>query len=199
MKLGFHVNLEKCVGCRSCEAACDTTWETPLDVSFRTVGTFEGGDFPAFQRLFMSMACNHCDIPACATSCPTNAYTKHPDGVVTVDPDVCIGCKMCTFACPYGAPQYDKAAGVVSKCNFCKPLIDQGGEPSCVSSCPYDALDWGPMDELLRRHPTAQRTAPFFPDPSITRPNILFDVPDDLMPDIRRVDSFQRLAHAQGG
>lgn len=200
MRLGFYVNLERCVGCRTCEAACDATWQTPVDVSFRKVGTLEAGSFPTFQRLFTSLACHHCDIPVCASVCPTNAYTKRrSDGVVIVDPDTCIGCKMCTFACPYGAPQYNEAAGVVTKCHFCQPLLDEGGAPRCVESCPYGALDWGPMDELIRRHPTAARTAPFFPDPDVTRPNILFDVPDDLQPDIRRVDEFQRLAEAMGG
>jgi anaerobic dimethyl sulfoxide reductase subunit B len=198
-RLGFYIDLRKCVGCRTCEAACETTWDTPVGVSYRRVGTLEAGEFPAFQRLFMSLSCNQCDVPVCANVCPTKAYTKDEDGIVTIDPDVCIGCKNCTFACPYGAPQYDKAAGIVRKCNFCKPLLAEGGAPACVTSCPYGAMDWGPMDELIRRHPTAQRTAPFFPDPDLTRPNILFDVPDDVLPDIRRVDDFQRLAEAFGG
>lgn len=198
-KLGFFVDLNKCVGCRTCEAACDSTWETPLDVSFRKVGTLESGEFPAFERLFMSLACHHCDMPACAQSCPTNAYTKRDDGVVILDPEVCIGCKMCTFACPYGAPQYSETTGRVTKCHFCQPLIDEGGEPRCVESCPYDALDWGDMGELTRRHPDARVDAPFFPDPDITRPNILFSLPDDMDPDIRRVDVFQMLADRREG
>ena len=199
-RLGFYVNLARCVGCRTCEAACDLAWGTPVDVSFRRVGTVEGGEFPAAQRLFLSLACHHCDMPACASACPTNAYSKRDeDGVVIVDTDRCIGCKMCTYACPYGAPQYNEAAGVVNKCHFCQPLIDQGEAPRCVESCPYDALDWGPIDDLLRRHPTAQRSAPFFPDPDMTRPNILFDVPADAPSDLRRVDSHQRLAELRRG
>ncbi|GGI03580.1 4Fe-4S dicluster domain-containing protein [Egicoccus halophilus] len=198
-RLGFYVNLDKCVGCRTCEAACDQTWETPIDVSFRKVGTLEAGDFPDVTQLFMSLSCNHCDMPACASACPTGAYTKRDDGIVLVDQDVCIGCKMCTFACPYGAPQYDKKLGKVSKCNMCAPIVDEGGIPACVESCPYDALDWGPMDELYRRHPTAQREAPFFPDIDITRPNILFDLPAELPDDLRRVDGTDRLAESREG
>jgi anaerobic dimethyl sulfoxide reductase subunit B len=197
-RLGFYVNLEKCVGCRTCEAACDITKETPTDVSFRKVGTLESGDFPDVMNMFVSMACNHCDMPACASACPTGAYTKRDDGVVIVDPQVCIGCKMCTFACPYGAPQYDKKKGTVSKCDMCAPRIDAGGEPACVSSCPYGALDWGPMSELYRRYPTAVREVPFLPDVDITRPNILFDLPADMPDDLRRVDVLAKLADALG-
>jgi DMSO reductase iron-sulfur subunit len=194
MQLGFHVDLRKCVGCRSCEAACDVTWDTPTSVAWRRVGTIEGGDFPAFSRLFLSISCNHCDIPACATACPVKAYTKRKeDGVVVVDSSKCVGCKLCTWACPYGAPQYDPETKVVSKCHFCLPRQAEGRPPRCVETCPYGALDYGPMDELLRRHPEAQRTAPLFPDPSLTRPNILFTVPKDLPEEMRRVDIFGRL------
>jgi DMSO reductase iron-sulfur subunit len=193
VSLGFYVNVERCVGCRTCEAACDVSWGTPAGVSFRKVGTIEAGDFPDFSRMFMSLACHHCDEPACKTACPTNAYTKRDDGVVLVDSDQCIGCKMCTYACPYGAPQFDADRGVVSKCHMCQPLIDAGGEPACVSSCPYGALEWGDLDELLRKHPRAQRTAPHFPDPARTRPNILFELPEDMPDDTRRVDVLQRL------
>lgn len=199
-RMGFYVDLNRCVGCRTCEAACDLAWGTSPEVSFRQVGTVEGGQFPDARRMFLSLACHHCDEPACAEACPTNAYVKRDDdGVVIVDTDQCIGCKMCTYACPYGAPQYDEAAGVVRKCHFCQPLIDQGEAPRCVESCPYDALDYGPIDDLLRRHPTAQRSAPFFPDPSMTRPNILFDVPEDAPTDLRRVDRHGRLADLLGG
>jgi anaerobic dimethyl sulfoxide reductase subunit B (iron-sulfur subunit) len=197
--LGFYVNIDRCVGCRSCEAACDVSWGTSPDVSFRQVGAFESGDFPSFVERFLSLSCHHCETPLCMLSCPTNAYSKRDDGVVTVDPDVCIGCKMCTWACPYGAPQYDPATRVVTKCHFCQPLIDEGGEPRCVSSCPYDALDWGEMDELVRRHPNAQRSAPHFPDPNLTQPNILFEMLEDLPGDTRRIDGTQRLAERAEG
>lgn len=194
-QLGFYVNLERCIGCRSCEATCDVTWNTPVGVSWRRVGTVEGGDFPDFHRIFLSLACNHCDLPVCAWACPTRAYTKREtDGVVLVDPDRCIGCKMCIWACPYGAPQFDPVRRVVTKCHFCLPRLEKGQPPMCVETCPYEALDYGPMDELLRRYPGAQRTAPLFPDPGMTRPNVLFQVPEDLPADTRRVDPIGRLA-----
>lgn len=195
-QLGFYVNVDLCVGCRSCEAACQVSWGSPPGIPWRKVGEVEGGDFPRVAQLFLSLACNHCEVPVCALSCPTKAYTKRDDGVVLVDPGRCIGCKMCTWACPYGAPQYDPQTRVVTKCHFCQPLIDAGGAPRCVTSCPYDALDWGPMDELLRRHPNAQRSAPHFPDPEMISPNILFELPVDMPVQTRRVDAIQRLADA---
>lgn len=197
-QLGFYIDLERCVGCRSCEASCDVTWGTPVDVAWRRVGTLEGGDYPDFKRFFVSMACNHCDVPVCAWVCPTRAYTKREsDGVVTVDPTKCIGCKLCIWACPYEAPQYDPARKVVSKCHFCSPRLAEGKAPRCVESCPYEALDYGPMDDLLRRHPGARRTAPGLPDPGMTRPNVLFHLPDELPGELRRIDFVQRLAETK--
>ena len=129
-------------------------------------------------------------------ACPVNAYTKRPDGVVMVDPDRCIGCKYCMWACPYGVPQFDEEAKVVTKCHFCAPLLDQGEAPRCVASCPYEALDYGPKFEVVARHPDATQNAPMMPDPSITKPNILFRLPEEAPPaeSFRRVDAPGRKA-----
>ena len=74
----------------------------------------ESGDFPDVTRLFVSMACNHCDDPVCLKGCPTRAYTKHAEyGAVLQDPDTCFGCGYCTWVCPYNAPQLDPVLGVL--------------------------------------------------------------------------------------
>jgi DMSO reductase iron-sulfur subunit len=67
----------------------------------------------------ISLACNHCEKPICAEVCPTRAITRRADGIVLLDPAKCVGCKYCSWACPYGAPQYDDEAGTMSKCTFC--------------------------------------------------------------------------------
>ena len=74
---------------------------------------------PAYSRLNISMACNHCDNPVCLKGCPTRAYTKFAEyGAVLQDPDICFGCGYCTWVCPYNAPQLDTKGGHVSKCNI---------------------------------------------------------------------------------
>jgi anaerobic dimethyl sulfoxide reductase subunit B len=64
----------------------------------------------------ISMACNHCERAACVEVCPTGAMHDRGDGIVLVDAARCIGCRYCEWACPYGAPQYDAAAGCMTKC-----------------------------------------------------------------------------------
>ena len=70
-------------------------------ISFRSVGYVEGGTYPDFRRVNISMACNHCDDPVCLKGCPTRAYTKFAEyGAVLQDPDICFGCGYCTWVAP---------------------------------------------------------------------------------------------------
>src|SRR5690606_14632396 len=116
----FFFTADNCIGCHACESACAEKNETPAHLSFRSVGYVEGGSYPDYKRLNISMACNHCDDPVCLKGCPTAAYTKHTEyGAVLQDPDTCFGCGYCTWVCPYNAPQLDPIMGQVSKCNMC--------------------------------------------------------------------------------
>jgi Fe-S-cluster-containing dehydrogenase component len=67
---------------------------------------------------------------------------RSSDGIVFVDQSLCIGCKACITACPWGAPQWDKEHGKVMKCDFCKDRVDLGLEPACVTGCTTAALKW---------------------------------------------------------
>ena len=111
---GFHFTADNCIGCHACEAACSEKNDNPAHIAFRSVGYVEGGTYPAFKRLNISMACNHCDDPVCLKGCPTRAYTKFAEyGAVLQDPDICFGCGYCTWVCPYNAPQLDPVKGQV--------------------------------------------------------------------------------------
>src|SRR5215207_8805613 len=93
---GFFFTADNCIGCHACEAACSEKNDNPGHIAFRSVGYVEGGCYPDYKRMNISMACNHCDDPVCLKGCPTRAYTKHTEyGAVLQDPDTCFGCGYC--------------------------------------------------------------------------------------------------------
>jgi len=95
---GFFFTADNCIACHACEAACSEKNNLPAHIAFRSVGYVEGGSWPSYQRLNISMACNHCDDPVCLKGCPTRAYTKFAEyGAVLQDQDICFGCGYCTF------------------------------------------------------------------------------------------------------
>jgi Fe-S-cluster-containing dehydrogenase component len=107
--------------------------------------------------------------------CPVNAYSKRKkDGIVEHDKDKCIGCRYCTWACPYRAPQYELKTKKVHKCEFCKHRIDKGLMPACVQNCLTGALSFGTMDEIIKKNIVVEKMVVGFPDPSITTPSIRF-------------------------
>jgi Fe-S-cluster-containing dehydrogenase component len=121
-------------------ACCNENRLTP-GTSFRQVVCYNDRRHPKLPALYLSLACNHCEAPACLENCPTGAYVKDPaTGAVTIDPEVCIGCKYCTLTCPYDAPRFNPVKGYTEKCNFCQDRLHQGRPPACVAGCPTDAL-----------------------------------------------------------
>jgi DMSO reductase iron-sulfur subunit len=144
---GFFFNADNCIACHACESACSEKNDVPAHLAFRSVGFVEGGTYPNYQRLNISMACNHCDDPVCLKGCPTRAYTKFAEyGAVLQDPDICFGCGYCTWVCPYNAPQLDPVKGQVSKCNMCVDRLEVGLKPACAAACLGGALDFGVIE-----------------------------------------------------
>jgi len=139
MKKKFLFDQEKCVGCYACVIGCKDEFKTSAQINYRLVRP--GNENPATpERVYVNFACAHCDEPACLKSCPVNAYSKRPDGIVQHNVSRCIGCKLCTVSCPYGTPKYDKEVGKVYKCQFCYQRQDKDMLPTCVQSCPVGAL-----------------------------------------------------------
>jgi anaerobic dimethyl sulfoxide reductase subunit B (iron-sulfur subunit) len=127
----------------------------------------------------LSLACNHCIHPKCAGVCPVDAYHLRPDGIVILDASQCIGCGYCAWACPYGAPQLDRSAGTMGKCDFCADNIDAGLPPACVAACPMRALDFSEastardMPASLALWETSGSNHPFpLPNYSRTQPHL---------------------------
>ncbi|ODU25249.1 MAG: hypothetical protein ABS95_00545 [Verrucomicrobia bacterium SCN 57-15] len=168
-KVGWIIDLKKCIGCRSCQVACKAENRTPLRTDWRYVVEREKGDYPNVKREFISLACNHCDEPACKKSCPVGAISKRADGVVLIDQDKCIGCRYCTFACPYGAPRIDTDTGKVSKCTMCVHRLDAGLRPACEATCLTGAITF-----VADFTGTTEARPADFNDPALTRPNIKF-------------------------
>ena len=187
---GFFFTADNCIGCHACEAACSEKNENPAHIAFRSVGYVEGGSFPDYKRMNISMACNHCDDPVCLKGCPTRAYTKHTEyGAVLQDPETCFGCGYCTWVCPYNAPQLDPVKGQVSKCNMCVDRLEVGLKPACVSACVGNALDFGVIETVPEGREQALTNLPGFPSPDITRPNIRFQQIKQLPDEMKRTDS----------
>ena len=187
---GFFFNADNCIACHACEAACSEKNDNPVHIAFRSVGFVEGGTFPDYQRINISMACNHCDDPVCLKGCPTRAYTKFAEyGAVLQDPDICFGCGYCTWVCPYNAPQLDPVKGQVSKCNMCVDRLEVGLKPSCVAACLGNALDFGVIENIPEGRSQAKSEIPGFPRTDITHPNIRFQQTRTTQRDMKRVDS----------
>jgi len=141
-------DLRRCVGCQTCTASCKHTNATVPGVQWRKVLDLESGTFPNVQRTFIPVGCQHCADPPCMHVCPSTATKQRPDGIVTIDYDLCIGCAYCAVACPYQARfKVDKPLfaygpgkrmaneaqredparrGVAQKCTFCTDRIDYG-------------------------------------------------------------------------
>jgi Fe-S-cluster-containing dehydrogenase component len=99
-------------------------------------------------------SCLHCETPDCVTVCPTGAsYKRAEDGIVLVDEDKCIGCKLCSWACPYGAREYSEVRGVMQKCTLCVDRIYNDSfeeidrQPACVMACPTRARHFGDLGD----------------------------------------------------
>lgn len=163
---GVLTDVTKCIGCRRCEEACSKvnhlpapasvddasvmdTIRRPSAVAWTVVNRY--GDADGIQ--YRKTQCMHCLEPACASACFVKAFTKNPDGSVTYDASLCVGCRYCMVACPFNIPgyTYNKVlAPVVQKCTMCHDRQQQGQIPGCVEVCPTGALLFGKRKDLLK-------------------------------------------------
>lgn len=175
----FFINSSICSGCKTCLMACKDKHNLEEGITWRRVYEISGGDWVQrgeswLSSVFaynLSISCNHCDTPVCAQVCPTHAHYKREDGIVTIDPDQCVGCRYCEWACPYGAPKYDRQAGIMTKCTFCSDNLEAGIPPACVAACPMRAIDFGEASELRKKYGPSAAVYPL-PNPSHTGPNL---------------------------
>jgi anaerobic carbon-monoxide dehydrogenase iron sulfur subunit len=136
------IDWSKCTGCGVCELVCSFTHEGLYQPSLSRIRVYRidhlGVHYPN--------SCLDCNIPLCVVACPTNAcHTDHGVPVVRVDPALCIGCRECVAACPFGAAHYNPATGKAYQCDLC------GGEPACLPNCFPGALHYETMDRVAER------------------------------------------------
>lgn len=166
---GCLTDLSECVGCRSCEKACNEANSLPQPaipfdegsvfnekrrpdaMAFTVVNRFTDPRDPN-KFIYRKVQCNHCNEPACASACPIHAYEKTPEGAVLYDPAKCFGCRYCMIACPFYVPAYDYESALepkIVKCIMCYPRIKAGRLPACVEACPAGAITFGKRKDLI--------------------------------------------------
>lgn len=179
----FVLDGKRCTGCKTCQLACQDYKDLEPGIAFRKVYEYEGGQWatnskgcytPDVFAYYLSVACNHCDSPACQKACSTTAISKDENGLVKIDFDKCTNCGACLSACPYNAPVRDEKRNTVVKCDGCAALIAEGQMPICVKACPQRALHFGGRSDMETAWPTAvPPNVPPLPDKSLTSPNLL--------------------------
>ncbi|MDR1088516.1 MAG: 4Fe-4S dicluster domain-containing protein [Coriobacteriales bacterium] len=142
------MDQRRCIGCQSCTVACRTWNELPMDIIYNPVVT-EGvlGEWPNVHRTFTPLICMHCDNPPCTICCPCKASQQDEDGIVWVESEKCMGCKVCVNSCPYGARDVNGHEGFVRKCTFCMDRVREGDQPYCVATCHQKARIFGDLDD----------------------------------------------------
>lgn len=154
MNYVITVNVEKCLGCKSCELACAVTHskskdlfiavrEEPLPqqrVSVESVG-----------EIALPLQCRHCENAPCVSICPTHALEKiEPGGPVIIKEELCIGCKWCILICPFGVIGMDREGKAAIKCDLCLERVKMGEQPACVEACPTGALSFEKIEEVIK-------------------------------------------------
>lgn len=169
----YAVKMNRCIGCHTCSLACKMQnnipdgmlWNRVLTENTDVVDGAEG-TYPNLKRTYLPLGCQHCQNAPCQKVCPTGATYTDNMGRVEINYSKCIGCRMCSAACPYNVRVFNwnepsritgweygdsavqaRPKGVMEKCTLCTPRVTRGQEPMCVASCPTRARVFGDLDD----------------------------------------------------
>jgi len=151
-KLAMIIDEDLCWGCDTCELACkqeNSPSEGSRWIRVRTKGVQKING--RLKLTYYPARCLHCSQPSCREVCPVEAIYQRSDGIVLIDAKICVGCKACIEACPFGVMQFNSEKGVAEKCHLCYHRIDRGEKPACVDKCIGRCIHFGEISELLSR------------------------------------------------
>lgn len=159
----FVIDVEKCVGCYSCQIGCKdehcgNDW-TPYAKPQPEMGHFWGkineytrGTVPKVKMAYVFVLCQHCVDASCIAACPIEAIYRRNDGLIVIDPKKCTGCKNCLDeqACPYRVVYFNSQFNIAQKCTGCAHLVDRGAvfAPRCADNCATEAIIFGEESDL---------------------------------------------------
>lgn len=134
MHKSLIIDAGKCTSCLQCEMACSYEHTGAFNPSRSRIKIIEVGH----GERSIPYTCTQCADAWCQKACPTGAITVNlATGAKVVNNATCVGCKVCTIACPFGTINFDQISGKVVKCNLCD------GDPQCAKACPTDAITYG--------------------------------------------------------
>ena len=145
MSAAILIDITKCIGCEECVLACKEENDLGPDRLRQGQEAVDGLSASRFSTIlrypddhFVRQQCRHCLEPACVSACLVGAMQKTPEGPVIYDSELCMGCRYCLVACPYGIPRYewDTAAPLVKKCTLCYPRIIGGQRAGLCGGLP---------------------------------------------------------------
>lgn len=195
MSYGMVIDLEKCVNCRGCVLSCKEANGTPPGTMRSRVERETTGTYPDTKADIVPMLCMHCENAPCIEACAVEGATyKRDDGIVVVDKEKCIGCKLCMEACPYDARHYREndegyfgeelneyeetmyaamPSNTVDKCDFCQKKVEAGETPACVAACIAKARHFGELEELKSQYIDGTDAFQLLPDEG-TNPSVWY-------------------------
>lgn len=157
---------QACIKCFACSIACGvenrvrlqnktgygvdkSSQEAMSHLNFIKPTVSESGTFPNVTQITAMHHCKHCQKSKCGDVCPTQAITKDKTRIVTINPDLCVGCGACRTACPFDVPRLSPEIGKTFKCTMCKDRLTNGMKTACTMACPSVAIFSGSRAEVL--------------------------------------------------
>ncbi|HID31980.1 MAG TPA: hypothetical protein EYP24_01205 [bacterium (Candidatus Stahlbacteria)] len=134
MERKIYLDLDLCIGCHSCSAAC-----------YAHFGEFRINTASLNRSIHLPLPCRQCENALCLNACPTDALKRNEKGMITRSSFHCVGCQSCVLACPFGVMPEPLAFHSAQKCTYCS---DREEGPRCVAACPTGAIRFITREEL---------------------------------------------------